>query len=75
MKKYFILTGLILTALFSLVRGQQIMDGIAAIVGDDIVLVSDINGLVVQYAFQNKIDLSRKPDLYESLRKQFLESL
>ncbi len=75
MKKYFLLTGLTLAILFSSVRGQQIMDGIAAIVGDDIVLISDINGLVVQYAFQNKIDLSRKPDLYESLRKQFLESL
>ncbi len=54
---------------------QQMVDGIAAIVGDDIVLISEINALVTQYAFQNKIDISRQPDLYQKLGDRFLQSL
>jgi peptidyl-prolyl cis-trans isomerase SurA len=75
MKNYLFPIVILFSLLFSLAQGQQVMDGIAAIVGDDVVLISDINSLVVQYAFQNKIDITRQPNLYETLKKQFLESL
>ena len=75
MKNYLFPMVIFLSLIFSFAQGQQVMDGIAAIVGDDVVLISDINSLVVQYAFQNKIDITRQPNLYDTLKKQFLESL
>ncbi len=55
---------------------QQIpVDGIAAIVGDRIVLMSDVNNMVIQYAVQNGIDLNKNPQLYNQLSKQFLQTL
>jgi peptidyl-prolyl cis-trans isomerase SurA len=56
-------------------HAQQIFDGTAAIVGDEIVLISDINALITSYAIQNKIDITRQPDLYQKLGNQFLERL
>ncbi|MBN2366623.1 MAG: hypothetical protein EH225_12010 [Calditrichaeota bacterium] len=56
-------------------QGQQIFDGIAAIVGDEIVLISDINALITSYAFQNKIDITRQPELYQRLGEEFLQRL
>ncbi len=38
-------------------------------------LVSDINALITSYAFQNQIDISRQPDLYQQLGKEFLNRL
>jgi peptidyl-prolyl cis-trans isomerase SurA len=66
---------LLLIILTSQSPAQQLFDGIAAIVGDEIVLISDINALITSYAFQNKIDISRQPDLYERLGKEFLNRL
>ena len=66
-----LLFGLLGTTAFT----QQIFDGTAAIVGDEIVLISDINALITSYAIQNKIDITRQPDLYKSLGHQFLERL
>ncbi|OGB68718.1 MAG: hypothetical protein A2Y94_07010 [Caldithrix sp. RBG_13_44_9] len=54
---------------------QQLFDGIAAIVGDEIVLISDINALITSYAFQNRIDITKQPDLYQQLGKEFLNRL
>lgn len=56
-------------------HSQQIFDGVAAIVGDEVVLISDINALITSYAFQNKIDISRQPDLYQRLGNEFLDRL
>jgi peptidyl-prolyl cis-trans isomerase SurA len=66
---------LLLIVFTSQSSGQQLFDGIAAIVGDEIVLVSDINALITSYAFQNKIDVSRQPDLYQQLGKEFMNRL
>ncbi len=74
MKKRILLLTIFLV-LVQLALGQQMIDGIAAIVGDDVVLVSDINALITQYAFQKRIDITRRPDLYKKLGKQFLETL
>lgn len=54
--------------------GQQQIDGIAAIVGDEIILMSEINTVVAQYALQNKMDLSNNPGLYKELSEKFLQS-
>ncbi len=75
MKKYFLIFLVLKGIAFSNLMGQQIFDGIAAIVGDDIVLMSDINALITQYAFQNQIDIARQPDLYQRLGEQFLQTL
>ena len=75
MLKTFCRIFLLLTILTSQSPAQQLFDGIAAIVGDEIVLISDINALITSYAFQNKIDISRQPDLYERLGKEFLNRL
>jgi peptidyl-prolyl cis-trans isomerase SurA len=72
--KLTILLGVLVT-LTSLVPAQQIFDGTAAIVGDEVVLISDINALITSYAIQNKIDITRQPDLYKKLGNQFLERL
>ena len=75
MLKTFCRIFLLLVILTSQSPAQQLFDGIAAIVGDEIVLISDINALITSYAFQNKIDISRQPDLYERLGKEFLNRL
>jgi peptidyl-prolyl cis-trans isomerase SurA len=75
MKKYFILFVIFCGILSSRTNSQQIFDGIAAIVGDDVVLMSDINALVTQYAFRNRIDIARQPELYQRLGEEFLQSL
>lgn len=66
---------IVLIIMVGSLSAQQLFDGIAAIVGDEIVLVSDINALITSYAFQNQIDISRQPDLYQKLGKEFLNRL
>ena len=70
LNKYILILGLLPTLSFA----QQHVDGIAAIVGDEIILVSEINSLVAQYALQNKINLSDKPNLYKELSQKFLQN-
>ena len=72
--KTVVILGLLLGTI-SLLPAQQIFDGTAAIVGDEIVLISDINALITSYAIQNKIDITRQPDLYQRLGNEFLERL
>ncbi len=65
----------VLTIIFNLFAQQIPVDGIAAIVGDRIVLMSDVNNMVIQYALQKRIDISKNPQLYNQLSKQFLQNL
>ena len=74
MKKILIVFILLLN-FFSLGISQQLVDGIAAIVGNNVVLISEINALITQYAFQNRIDISRQPQLYAELGDKFLQNL
>ncbi len=59
------------------VRAQQpqIIDGIAAIVGDEIVLRSEVNQYTINTALQMGIDLQKNPEKIRELRKQVLENL
>lgn len=74
--KKFIFCILVMTLPFvGISQTHQFVDGIAAIVGDDVILYSEISGLVTQYAFQNKIDIARQPDLFEKLGNRFLQTM
>lgn len=53
----------------------QIIDGIAAIVGDEIVLRSEVNQYTINTALQMGIDLQKNPEKIKELRKQVLENL
>jgi len=66
---------LFLLAFSSLLFGQQIIDGIIAVVGKEIILKSEIDQHVQNYVVQNRIDVSKNPDLVDNLRKQTLDKL
>lgn len=53
---------------------QQVVDRIAAVVGEEIILESDINALLMQYSAQAKIDL-RDEALFKDLKTRFLKNL
>ena len=75
MKKHCFAT-LLFLILMNLAWAQpQRLDGIAAVVGDEIILISDINAMITQYGFQNKINVFKDPQLYKNLSKQFLQQL
>jgi len=59
------------------IRAQQpqIVDGIAAIVGNEIVLRSEVNQFTLNTALQMGIDLQKNPQKIKELRRQVLENL
>lgn len=56
-------------------RSQQTIDGIAAVVGNEIIMVSDLNTLIAQYSFQNKVNVYKDPALLKSLSSQMLQRM
>ncbi|MDZ7796445.1 MAG: peptidylprolyl isomerase [Candidatus Marinimicrobia bacterium] len=64
----FIITG-------SILPGQQLVDGIAAIVGENIILYSEMNQYAFELAQENGIDPSKNPGVFESLQKQALKDM
>ena len=54
---------------------QQLVDGVAAIVGQEIILNSEVDQYVQNYVLQNKINVTSNPEEYERIKKQVLESL
>lgn len=75
MKKICVAALLVFTLLNLAGAQSQQLDGIAAIVGDEIILVSDINAMVTQYGFQNKVNVFKNPELFRKLSRQFLQEL
>jgi len=79
MKKYkFHILVYILVFLFccaSLSLGQQLIDGIAAVVGREIILKSEVDQFVQNYVIQNKVDVRTNPEALEKLRKQVLDRI
>ncbi|MEE9167824.1 MAG: peptidylprolyl isomerase [Candidatus Neomarinimicrobiota bacterium] len=59
----------------SFLCGQETIDGIAAIVGDNIVLKSELAELVFRSALELKLDPQRDTDRLSKLQKQVLESM
>ncbi|HDP68427.1 MAG TPA: hypothetical protein ENN20_08020 [Candidatus Marinimicrobia bacterium] len=72
MRKIF--TILILTCI-PLIYAQEIIDGIAAIVGENIILKSEVDQFVQINASQLRIDPRRDPEAYQQLVNQSLQSL
>jgi peptidyl-prolyl cis-trans isomerase SurA len=65
----------ILSVIASPARAQQTIDGIAAVVGNEIILVSDLNTLIAQYSFQNKVNVYQDPELLQQLQEQMLRRM
>ena len=55
--------------------GQQFIDGIAAVVGNEIVLKSEVDQYVQSYIIQNKINVSNNPELQKKLENDVLQRL
>jgi peptidyl-prolyl cis-trans isomerase SurA len=66
---------LILSFLLGLVQAQQMIDGVAAIVGQEIILKSEVDQYVQSYVIQNKINVVSNPELYDKLKKDVLDRL
>ena len=56
-------------------KSQQLVDGVAAIVGQEFILNSEVEQYVQNYVLQNKINVMSNPELYKSLKKDVLDRL
>lgn len=65
---------MLLGLFFTPAMGQQKVDGIAAIVGNEIILISELQTLLTQYSMQYKVDLSN-PDTYRKLTSELLQRM
>ncbi|NOX88036.1 MAG: parvulin peptidyl-prolyl isomerase [Calditrichaeota bacterium] len=54
---------------------QQLVEGIAAIVGKEIILKSEIDQFVQNYLIQNRLNIPPGSEQYNALRKKMLEGL
>ena len=61
--------------LISVGYSQNLVDGIAAIVGKEIILRSEIEQYVQNYILQNRINVQTQPKLVDQIRTQTMESL
>lgn len=59
----------------SSLQSQNLVDGIAAIVGSEIILKSEIEQHVQNYIMQNKINVQNQPQVVTQLRQKTMESL
>ena len=54
---------------------QPVFEGVSAVVGNNIILKSDVSQLVSMTALQKKIDLRKNPNYYSKIEEQVLENL
>ncbi len=73
--KRIIFAGFFLILLTGSVSAQEKLDGIAAIVGDQIILHSEVSQYAFNLALQMKIDIKNNPQKFEQLRKNTLNNL
>ena len=71
--KILITSILLVGALF--LPAQQMVDGIAAIVGEDIILFSEMNQYAFEIAQQSGIDIYQNPEAFSILQRQALRDL
>ncbi len=60
---------------FQGVFAQQLVEGIAAVVGKEIILKTELDQFVQNYVLQNRLNITPDSPEYQKLRKQMLESL
>lgn len=70
----FLLSAALLT-LATLLPAQQMIDGIAAIVGEDIILYSEMNQYAFELAQQNGLDILKNEQAFAEIQKQALRSI
>ncbi len=61
--------------LSGLTYGQQLVEGIAAIVGKEIILKSEVDQFVQNYILQNRLNIRPGSPQYNTLRQRMLEGL
>lgn len=61
--------------LSSCLFGQQMIDGIAAIVGEDIILYSEVNQMAFEMAQQNNVDIYENQDQFIKIQEDALKEL
>ena len=59
----------------STANAQQLVDGVAAIVGQEFILNSEVEQYVQNYVIQNKINVMDNPEMYKSLKNDVLDRL
>ncbi len=60
---------------FQGIFAQQLVEGIAAVVGKEIILKTELDQFVQNYVLQNRLNITPESPEYQKLRKQMLESL
>ncbi len=75
MRTFVLRSILMLPLFFTTVQAQQLVDGIAAIVGKEIILRSEIQQYVQSYVVQNRIDVKNNQQLLNRLKLQTMEKL
>ncbi len=71
--KYLKLLFLLVLSLFCF--GQELIDGVAAIVGDQIILKSEVEEFAIMNAYQMRINPSQNPEKFARLMQQSLDAL
>ena len=66
---------LIFVLIASPLTAQQLVEGIAAVVGKEIILRSEVEQYTNQYLLQNRINVQKNPDLVSKIRNQTLNFL
>jgi len=75
-KKMLVLTLVLFTILcFAFLQSQEVVDGIAAIVGDNIILKSELADIVFRAALELQLDQERDIDKLMALQDQMLQTL
>ncbi len=75
MKSFWIKLLLCLPLLSAAQEDDQVLDGIAAMVGDKIILKSDVLQLANMVALQNRVDIMQNPAARQAFETRALESL
>ena len=57
------------------ILAQQLADGIAAIIGKEIVLVSEVDQMVRSYAVQNKLNIANNPQALKQIQSNIFDRL
>ncbi|MBN2425210.1 MAG: peptidylprolyl isomerase [Calditrichaceae bacterium] len=74
MKRFFSYI-IVLTFLLNISYSQQLVEGVLVVVGNEVILKTEVDQYLQSYILQNKIDAQKNPEIVEKLRKQTIEHL
>ena len=64
-----------LSSFVFLLAQEGLLEGVSAVVGNTVILKSDVSQLVSMTALQNKIDINKNPSVLKKLQVHALENL